>query len=52
MTLANSGYAFLRNIASLVDHVRLNSYAKVSAWNERSSKRAEQRLKPGRPSVS
>jgi hypothetical protein len=44
MTLANSRYAFIRNIASSINHVHATSYAMVIAWDERSSKRAEQRL--------
>ena len=44
MTFANRRYAAIRNLAQLIAHVHATSCARVVTWNERSSKRAEQRL--------
>jgi hypothetical protein len=44
MTFANRRYAAIRNLAHLIAHVHATSRAKVVTWNDRSSKRAEQRL--------
>jgi hypothetical protein len=44
MTFANRRCAAIRNLAHLIAHVHATSRAKVVTWNDRSSKRAEQRL--------
>ena len=44
MTPTNNHYAFVGNLAHLIARVYETSCARVVAWNEQSSKRAEQRL--------